>query len=263
MAVRVPTYSWNDVLSYIGRKIPRSVQDDAGVFVANMALNWVWDKYDWRESLGKLPSFYLVPDEQDYGVPTVAIPSDFYGLRWANLVRTDNTPPYRQPLTIIKDLQPTHIRYLPHAIGFVSDIQAFRLFPRIPDNIGSPTYLVEGSYKKRPIKITASNLTNTLLPFDDIYLEMWIEVAKWVAFKMDNDPRAGMVEYSNGQVVSANGQAATAMEMVDWAASREGLELGDPTISPAEPLVSQGPYRPAMFGLGFSFQNQQVTRLFT
>lgn len=253
MAQRVATYTWNDVLSIVGRKLSRNFQDDIGVHVANMTQNWVWDKYDWRESLRTLPPFYLVPNEQDYGAPTVAIPLDFYGLRWANLVRTDNTPPYRQPLNIIKDLQTTHIRYLPHGICYVSDKQAFRLFPRIPDNIGSPTYLVEGQYKRRPALVSAANLTTTTLPFDDIYFQMWVEVTKWCAMQMESDPRAGNIEYANGQVAAASGQAAIAMQMVEWVAGREGLELGDPTIAPAEPLVTQGPYRPALFGLGFSF----------
>ncbi len=81
---------------------------------------------------------------------------------------------------------------------------------------------------------------------------MWIETAKWVMWQMDSDPRAGQITMANGQI-SSNGQAAVMMNMVEWAASREGLELSEPIISPAEPLVSQGPYRPALFGLGFSF----------
>lgn len=253
MAQRTPTRTWNEVLSIIGRKISRNVQDDLGVYIANAALNFVWDKYDWRESLGVFPPFYLVPNEQDYGAPAVSVPSDFYGLRWCNLVRTDNTPPYRQPLRVMKGLETTHIRYLPHSIGYVSEKQAFRLFPRIPDNIGSPTYLVEGQYKKRPTEVTVDTLTTTVLPFDNIYFQMWVEVAKWAAYLYDGDPRAGEISYANGQVAGATGQAAVAMQMVEWVASREGLELGEVSVAPAEPLVQQGPYRPAMFGLGFSF----------
>jgi hypothetical protein len=252
MAVRTPLMTWQDVLSIAGRKAPRAVVDDYGAYIANMTLNWVWDKYDWRESMATLPPFYLVPNEQDYGAPTVAIPSNFYGLRWCNLVRSDNIPPYRQPLELIKDLQTTHIRYLPHAICYVPEKQAFRLFPRIPDNIGSPTYFIEGVYKIRPGIIQANALATTPLPFDDIYFQMWVETCKWVIFQSENDPRAGAITDSNGQI-NATGQAAIMMQMVDWVASREGLEMGNPTISPAEPLVSQGPYRPAMFGLGFSF----------
>ena len=251
MAARLATYTWRDVMDIAGRKAGRSLTDDLAAHICNITLNWVWDKYDWRESLTTLPPFYLAPLVQDYGAPQLVIPSDYYGLRYANLVRIDASPPTRQPLEIIKDLMPTHVRYLPHAICYVSDKQAFRVFPRIPDNIGSPTYLVEGQYKNRPTLITAGTLT-TLLPFDDIYLEMWIETMKWVMWTVDSDPRAGQITLSNGSL-AATGQAAIMMNMIDWVASREGLELGEPTISPAEPLVSVGPYRPNIFGLGFSF----------
>lgn len=252
MSARVSTYTWTDVLSIIGRKGSRSVMDDMATYIANLTLNWVNDKYDWRWTTAQLPPFYLVPNEQDYGAPAVAIPSDFYGLRWCNLVRTDNTPPYRQPLRVIKDLQTTHIRYLPHAIGYVPDKKCFRLYPRIPDNIGSPTYLVEGVYKKLLPKITTGTLATTTLPSDDVYLDMWIETARWIMYRLDNDPRAGVINFSNG-VVGAQGQAAVMLDLIQWAAEKEGLELGEPIISPEEPLVSQGPYRPALFGLGFSF----------
>ena len=252
MSQRLATYTWNDVLNIAGRKATRSLTDDLAAHLCNITLNWVWDKYDWRESLTTLPPFYVAPLVQDYGAPQLVIPSDFYGLRYANLVRLDSQPPTRQPLSIIKDLLPTHVRYLPHAICYVSDKKAFRLFPRIPDNCGSPQYMVEGQYKNRPALITAGNLATTFLPFDDVYLEMWIETFKWVQWATDSDPRAGQITMSNGNLVTT-GQAGVMMSMIDWVASREGLELGEPTISPAEPLVSIGPYRPNMFGLGFSF----------
>lgn len=252
MAQRAPTLVWADVMDIVRRKMPRATEEDLAPIICNTTLNWIWDKYDWRESLATLPTFYLVPNEQDYGAPAVVIPSDFYGLRWANLMRASNVPPYRQPLAIIKDLLPTHIRYIPHAIGYVSDRKAFRLYPRVPANIGSPDYLVEGEYKIRPTKITSANLATTLLPLDDMYFKMFVETAKWVAWDIDGDPRAGQITWQDNRMV-ATGQAAVSMSMIEWAASKEGLELGDPIISPAEPLVNQGPYRPQQFGVGFGF----------
>lgn len=252
MAARPPTYTWSDVINIIGRKGSRSVSDDMSVYIANLTQSWVSDKYDWRWTTAGLPSFYLVPNEQDFAAPEIAIPQDFYGLRWANLIRADNVPPYRQPLRIIKDLQTTHIRYLPHALGYVPDKQCFRIYPRFPDNLGSPIYFVEGVYKKLMPKITATNLATTFLPSDDVYFDMWVETARWQMYKLDGDPRAGVITSSNG-VIGAQGQAAVMMDIMSWAADKEGLELGEPVISPEEPLVSSGPYRPALFGLGFSF----------
>lgn len=174
------------------------------------------------------------------------------GLREARLLRASTVPPFRQPLQIIKDLELTHVRYIPHAINFIPASKAFRVYPRVPENIGSPDYMVEGEYKIKPAKITAANLANTLLPFDDIYFQVWVEVMKWQAFVLDNDPRAGAITVANGQT-TYTGQAAVAQQKLEEMASNEGLELGDPVIAPAEPLVTNGPYRPNMFGIGFGF----------
>lgn len=252
MAARLATYTWTDILTIIGRKASRNLQDDLGSYIVNNTLNYVHDSYDFRWTTATLPPFYLVPNAQDYGTPAVVIPPDFYGLRWAELIRTDNQPPYRYPLTIIKDLLPTHARYIPHAICYVPDSQVFRIFPRFIDNCGSPTYMIHGVYKKVPPKILTENLATTLLPSDDVYFPMWIEVAKYIMWQMDSDPRAGSMTVANGQV-SMTGQAAVAHEFVEWVASREGLELGDPTISPAEPLVAGIGSTNNMLGLGFGW----------
>jgi hypothetical protein len=251
MAARISTYTWQDVLSTAGRKFPKSLQDDFAPVICNMTQNYVWDKYDWRQSITTLPPFYMVPNEQDYGAPAIVIPSDFYGLRMARLIRTDANPPYRTPLKIIKDLEETHVRYLPHSICYNVDRKAFRLFPRFPANLGGVTYFVAGTYKNLPPLVTASTLT-TILPFDDVYFEMWVETMKWVAFQLDNDPRAGQITVQDDQV-QATGQAATMISLIMWAASREGIELGDSTFSPSEPLVTSGNYAPGMLGLGWYF----------
>lgn len=252
MAVRAPSYTFEQLLAVVGRKASRGLQDDLGTIIVNNTISWIHDKYDFRWTTAPLPPFYLVPNAQDYGAPAVIIPSDFYGLRWAELIRTDNEPPYRYPLTIIKDLLPTHARYIPHAICYVPDSQVFRIFPRFIDNCGSPTYLITGVYKKVPPKILTENLATTFLPSDDVYFPLWIEVAKYIMWQIDSDPRAGSVTVANGQV-SMTGQAAIAHDMIEWCASREGLELGDPAISPAEPLVAGIGSTAGMLGLGFAW----------
>ena len=249
MAARLTTFTFEQALAVAGRKISRSTVDDFGATAANFAQNYIWDKYDWRWSLATLPPFYVVPNEQDHGAPAVVIPPDFYGLRTAYLIRSDNTPPFRMPLKIIKDLEETHIRYLPHAIWYQPDKRAFRIMPRLPDNIGSPMYFVNGTYKKLPVNLTAATLNTTLLPSDDIYSQAWVETLKWALLSMDGDQRAGTISEAGGNLV-ANGQAAMMISMIKWMAEKEGLELGDPAIAPAEPLVVSGSWRPFLYGVG-------------
>lgn len=252
MSERLGTFTYGDALSTACKGISRQIQDDYGQMIVNMAINDIWMKYDWRESTAVLPPFYLIPNEQDHGFPAVSVPGDFFGLRWANIRRSSTVPPMRQPLQIIRDLLLTHIRYIPHAICYEPSKQCFRLFNRVPENIGSPEYGVEGKYKKRPAKITNVNTLITVLPFDDMYVTAWVETMKYHAMNIAGDPRAGEFQ-SNGTQTTYSGQMARAHFAIDQMAKAEGLELGDPVIAPNEPLVTNGPYRPNMFGIGFGF----------
>lgn len=252
MSERTGTFTFGDALSSACKGISRQIQDDYGQIIVNLALNSVWIKYDWRESVTILPNFYLIPNEQDHGSPSATVPSDFFGLRWVNLVRANTIPPMRWPLQIIRDLLLTHIRALPHAICYEPSKQAFRLFNRVPENIGSPEYLVEGKYKIRPTKITNINSLVTILPFDDMYFQVWVEMMKYHAMNIAGDPRAGEFQ-SNGRSTTYTGQAAKANFALDQMAQAEGLELGDPVISPNEPLVNTGSWRPNMFGIGMGY----------
>lgn len=252
MAERTATLTYGDALSVATKQLSRGIQDDFGHLICNLSVNDIWMKYDWRESLAVLPPFYLIPNEQDHGAPAAAVPPDFFGLRWAEIVRQSTVPPMRQELQVIRDLKLTHIRYIPHAICYEPSKNCFRLFNRVPENIGNPEYMIEGKYKIRPTKITAANITTAFLPFDDTYFHVWVEMMKYHGMNILGDPRAGEVSYANG-TFTYSGQCAKAHMALDAMAGTEGLELGDPVIAPNEPLVTNGPYRPNMFGIGFGF----------
>lgn len=249
MAQRTGTYTYGDALNIISRQISRAVEDDVAATIANLATNLIWTRYDWRETISKLPPFYLIPGEQDHGAPTVTIPNDFFGLRKASLIRNTTIPVMRQPITPIRDLELTHFKFLPHAIGYVPASKAFRLFPRVPDNLGAPDYMVEGEYKIRPPKIQAGSLASTTLPFDDVYYQVWIESMKWAGMMMSGDQRAGEVGFQNGQK-TYSGQLSKAIASLDEMARNEGLELNDPVIKPSEPLVTSGAWYPSIWGVG-------------
>lgn len=229
------TIKYSEILDAIRIHLPRNIGDDHSPRICNLATSEIWKKYDFRETLTTLPPFYLVPNEQDYGAPTVTIPSDFLGLRKVNLVALTSIPPVRRELKVIKDLQLTSVRYYPlHAICYNPETNSLRVFPRVPENVGSPDYIIDGSYKKRPTKIVNSTL-ETVIPLDDIHEKMFIEGMKWAAFEIAGDPRAGEAQVQSG-MTSYSGQLAKFHREMDLSAQMEGLELGDPAISPSEPL---------------------------
>jgi hypothetical protein len=228
------TYTYGDVLSLIATQIPKVTEEDKAVFILNMALNKVWKRYDWPESIAPLPPFSLTPGEQDHGSPQASVPSDFYGLREANLVELCGLPATRTPLHIHRNIPLTDFTGPTREISWEPSVAAFRLHPRVPLSWGSPLYMVDGKYKIRPTKLTSSVIHSTVLPFDDMYIDMWVAVAKWAAWDLAGNPQAGSVVYS-ARGVSFDGQLAKAMSAIDQMASDAGLLLGDGTVSPSEP----------------------------
>ncbi len=230
------TTYYSDIINLVKRFIPSSVEADAIAFICNSAIYEIWKHYDWRESISTLPPFYLIPGAQDHGAPAVIVPADFYGLRTAQLVQLNSTPAWRRDLMCLKDLQPCSIYALPSDIDYVPNKQCFRLYPRVPMNIGAPLWCIQGTYKRYPTKVTADILASTFLPFDDVYLPNMVEVFKWAAFKFSGDPRQGGMQAVKGGGVQLTGQYAIMYDAINEMARAESLEQGDPTIAPAEPL---------------------------
>lgn len=227
------TYTFGELLRIAGDEISMRVQDEKAAVILNRAVNLIWKRYDWRETLDDLPPFYLIPSEQDHGAPAVSIPADFHGLRTAYVVRLNTTPPDRTPLKVVQFTDLTASRYLPQTISFRPETNAFRLFPRVPENIGAPEYLIDGMYKKHPTKVSASTMHATIWPFDDLYFDVFIEAIKHAAAPRDKE------------------QLMLAYQKIDEMAANEGLELGEPIIAPSEALVRPSSQFSPTFGWGY------------
>jgi hypothetical protein len=207
----------------IDKTVPSTVVAQFQGIVCNMATELIWKAYDFRETIADLPPFYLVPNEQDILPAMSAIPADFLGFRKVQLCQYSSGCISKQDMTVVKDIQLTHVRGLPRDVNYNASTRAFRVFPRTPDNIGSPFWFIEGSYKKRPVAITNAQL-DTVFPFDDLYLPVYIEVFRWAFYAL-----AGMDKADN--------QYAKALAFIESMASNEGLNEGDAFIAPAASLV--------------------------
>lgn len=234
------TYTYADAMNFIRPQVPATAEDQKSATMCNIATNLIWNAFDWRESIEVLPPFWLSPWVQDYGAPLVVVPSDFLGLRTAQLTDLSNVPPAHYPMRIMKFLEPTHQMQLPRDISYEPTIQSFRVFPRVPSGLGAARFKIDGTYKKRPTLITASNYTSTTLPFDDLYFQVWLEVLRWAAFSAVGDQRAGSAVKTPQGGVNYSGQLSIAMAAIYSMAENEGFNLGDTTVAPSEALSIGG-----------------------
>lgn len=223
------SYTIAEALTIVAPQIGRRLEDGTAQYIANLAQFKIWNAYDWRETITALPPFWLIPNEQDYGPPSAIIPANFLGLRQAFLVNASVWPATRFDVKIRRDLHETHVQAMPKFMSYEPTVKRYRMHARVPAGIGSADWAIDGTYKIRPTKITQANLQSTLIPWDDQYLSVFLAALKWAAWDTAGDQRA-------------QNQMLLMDEAITKMASDEGLNLGDPTLAPSEPLVYPNTY---------------------
>lgn len=235
------SYTYGDALATLIASNPRAVDDAFGARAANVANSMFWYHTDWRETLADLPPFWLQPNEQDHGPPAVIVPSDFSGLRQVYCVEISGDSQRRWPLKVQRDVELTHQHDLPTRIQYMPTTLAFRLWPRVPHSASSPQYLVNGTYKKSPTRVTAGTLHNTNLPWADDQFHVFVSCLQWALYFLSGDGRAGQVVKSSGGH-QYTGQLAVVMHLLDSEAESEMLDQGEQGLAPEEPLVQPWAY---------------------
>lgn len=114
---------------------------------------------------------------------------------------------------------------------------AYRVWPRVPSSAGATQYIIDGTYKKKPTRVTAGTLHNTDLPWEDDSLHVFVACLQWAFYMLMGDPRAGQTVVQNG-MAQYTGALGTAKLLLDQEAETEYRDLGDGAVAPEIPLVS-------------------------
>jgi hypothetical protein len=234
-AIWTSTYTYTDAWNLASSQYGRQNEPNNLEFVTNQAIEKMWRSYDWRGTLKPLPPFWLVPGQQDYGVPFYSVPSNYYGLREAYLVSINSSNPIRRKLNVTKGVEKTSGMGWPTSIFYQDTIAGYRIWPCPDFGMSSPLFLIDGTYKIRPPKITRALLGSNLL-WDDLYFETFVQACAWA-----------MLNWSPGGKKAAQEQEVIFMQSLARATSDESLEQGEAIIHPAEPLIVPG----GMMGMGY------------
>jgi hypothetical protein len=221
------TNYWSDAIAVLAAQpgVRSTIVEALGSTICNMAMSRIWNAADWRESITKLPPFFLIGQEQDYYAPQITKPPDYYGLRECRVIYMGESIPYRtEQLTVAQDLALTDMEGTPTAICYQRSNNGFRVFPRPPANYGCTDWAIEGTYKKHPTKITGATIPTALIPWDDTYFDVVVQAVKWAYAHVSGSPNAP-------QLVQE-----LALYVNDMA-EREGFNMGNPQIAPGESLA--------------------------
>lgn len=221
------TYTLGDVVNAVSATIPRVSEEKYVDLIANGTQASIWNRFDWRETIGKVPPFWCVPDQQDYGAPAVIIPDDFLGIRKGYQISILNYPQVPAILQPIREIDITGSRAIADAVSYNKDTQTFRI-SRLPlGSMCAPNWLIALTYKRKPTKITKANYATFPLFSEDQYFDVWVSVMKAVATEyVPNIPNKDALL-----------QAATIALLK--MASNEGFNLGETPVAPSEALASR------------------------
>jgi hypothetical protein len=179
------TLTVGKALEIVGVRYPKVMLESIGARFASEVRDFMWHAFPWKVSLGDLVPFGLVQDQADYGPPYITLPSDFYGIHDA-WIRDYANELY--PLTVETETRVSWTSDIPTTIS-VTELGNLRIHPR-PIFYG-PDYWLEGKYKKSTSPITPSNINSTVLPWDDIYFEVFRRGLIWkVKEELIGDPKA-------------------------------------------------------------------------
>lgn len=218
------TYTWQDAVNLLQNEYPRLVANANAAMIVDQVLSLIWNFADWRFAIVNMEPFFLVPGQQDYGAPNVVIPSDFLGVRRADLTYNVTQPPFQYPpLNIDRTLAPVAWQGRPEALSWEPSVGKFRVFPRVPLGIGPTDYQIAVMYKKLPVRVTASTLGQTM-PWDDIYFPTYVEGLRW-GFYQNSPNRSQAERLAQWQVF---------MTLLQKMSANESLNLGDEGLHPQE-----------------------------
>lgn len=256
-------FTYAELYEFASVGTARTIENTRKILILNMAQTMIWNGFDWRWTIGSIYPFWLMPYEQEYGPPIVALPSDCARLQRFNLVRVNPSgpTPSRIELKVVRELPLNDLLGPPRQVslirqtypsGLSTDIQGstglrLRFWPRPGGGLSAPNYLIEGTYKKRPPSIDINTYQVSTVSSEDSQVQMWLDAIRAAYAKATGDPSAGDTRYTNGQIVYT-GKMATAMASISEEARSEGLNQSDANIAPTEGLIpglditSYGPF---------------------
>lgn len=220
MAATIPAI---DAIDYAQRYIKNVPLLPVQTKLVNEVNTIMWLAAPWRWTLGSLPTFTLVANQQDY---TINYPADFlYAVDGSVII--SNGDGDERDLRVVPTL-PTAVGYVgqvnrisyPAAAGAVGG--TVRVAPKPAQVQGTQTVL--GLYKKSPTLFTNHTVYTTAMPFGDEWYHVYQSGILWKAYQYADDGRAGDAS-TQGDQTRYNGARAQFEANLQDMMAREPLNL--------------------------------------
>ena len=131
----------------------------------NDAFRMFWDDVPWKETLGKMPAFYLVPGWGLYNAPYIVKPEDFRDLFSAEhiTINTDGDLTTR-PIDVVGNMKPPQYQGQVDALGYSFEYDTF-IVDALPNMCLGREFLAPIYKKDYPYDLSAEKSSNEVFPF--------------------------------------------------------------------------------------------------
>ena len=131
----------------------------------NDAFRMFWDSVPWKETLGKMSPFYLIPGWGLYNEPYINKPEDFRDLYSAEIIEinTDGNLSSR-PIDVIGNMKPPQHQGQVDALGYSVEYDTF-IVDALPSMTLGRVYLAPIYKKDYPYDLTAKKAASETFPF--------------------------------------------------------------------------------------------------
>ena len=131
----------------------------------NDAFRMFWDAVPWKETLGKMDPFYLIPGWGLYNEPYIVKPTDFRDLYSAELITIDTSGDLNnRPIGVIGNMKPPQHFGPVDAFGYSVEFDTF-IVDALPDMQLGREYLAPIYKKDYPYDLSAEKASNEVFPF--------------------------------------------------------------------------------------------------
>ena len=131
----------------------------------NDAFRMFWDAVPWRETLGKMSPFYLIPGWGLYNVPYISKPNDFRDLYSAELITISAGGDLSsRPIDVVGNMKPPQIHGQVDALGYSFEYDTF-IVDALPQMTLGREFLAPIYKKDYPYDLTAEEAASQEFPF--------------------------------------------------------------------------------------------------
>ena len=131
----------------------------------NDAFRMFWDAVPWKETLGKMSPFYLIPGWGLYNEPYIVKPADFRDLYSAEIIEINADGDLSsRPINVIGNMKPPQLHGQVDALGYSFEYDTF-IVDALPSMHLGRVFLAPIYKKDYPYDLTATAAAEKVFPF--------------------------------------------------------------------------------------------------